>query len=153
VGTKFEETSWVDYEPNDEKFASQRSNKMSEINVRELRTLLKAKYAELSATASNRDDIIIEAAADDMDRLQQQLGRDIAIRNLDRTSTLLTSITAALDRIQDEIYGVCLRCEESIAENRLKAIPWAAYCVGCQERIDQRNAARADDKDPIAFAA
>jgi DnaK suppressor protein len=129
------------------------AKRVSEVNVSEFRRLLEAKYDELSSIASNRDEIIIEAAADEMDRLQQQLGRDMAIRNLDRTSTLLKSIRAALDRIEDEIYGVCLRCEEPIAEKRLKAIPWASYCVGCQETIDRHHALREGDSDTIAFAA
>lgn len=126
---------------------------MSELNIVEFRRVLEAKYEELSSTASNRDDIVIEAAADEMDRLQQQLGRDLAIHNLDRTSTLLNSVRAALDRIDDEIYGVCLRCEEPIAEKRLKAVPWASYCLGCQETIDRRHFLREHDSDTAAFAA
>ena len=126
---------------------------MSEVNVGEFRRLLEARYDELSSAAANRDEIIIEAAADEMDRLQQQLGRDMAIRSLDRTSTLLKSIRAALDRIEDEIYGVCLRCEEPIAEKRLQAIPWASYCVGCQETIDRNTSRGEDDSETIAFAA
>jgi DnaK suppressor protein len=126
---------------------------VSEVNVGKFRRLLEAKYDELSSTASSRDEIIIEAAADEMDRLQQQLGRDMAIRNLDRTSTLFKNIRAALDRIEDEMYGVCLRCEEPIAEKRLQAIPWASYCVRCQDTIDRHHALREDDSDTIAFAA
>jgi DnaK suppressor protein len=126
---------------------------VSEVNVGKFRRLLEAKYDELSSAASNRDEIIIEAAADEMDRLQQQLGRDMAIQSLDRTSTLLKSIRAALDRIEDEIYGVCLRCEEPIPEKRLQAIPWASYCVGCQEMIDRNTSRGEDDSETIAFAA
>ncbi len=124
---------------------------MSEINMYEFRRLLEAKYKDLASSASNRDEIVVESTADEMDRLQQQLSRDIAVRNLDQTSRLLKSVQAALDRIEDEIYGVCLCCEEPIPEKRLKALPWAAYCVSCQETIDRHSAAGEDD--PIAFAA
>jgi DnaK suppressor protein len=124
-----------------------------EVNVSEFRRLLEAKYNELSSTASNRDEIVIESAADEIDRLQQQLSRDIAVRNLDRTSTLLKSVRAALDRVEDEIYGVCLRCEEPIAEKRLKAVPWASHCVSCQEAIDRAREDREEDGETIAFAA
>lgn len=126
---------------------------MVEVNVTEFRRVLEAEYDELCSTASNRDEIVIEPAADEMDRLQQQLGRDIAIRNLDRTSMQLKNIRAALDRIEDEIYGVCLLCEEPIAEKRLKAVPWASYCVGCQETIDREQALNGEDSDTITFAA
>jgi DnaK suppressor protein len=128
-----------------------RRKAVSELIVGEFRRLLEVKYAELSATSFNREGIVIEAAADEMDRVQAQMGRDIAIHSLDRTSTLLKSIRAALGRIDDDMYGMCLRCEEPIAEKRLKAIPWASYCVDCQESIDSYASNR--DDDAIAFAA
>lgn len=126
---------------------------MSELSMGEFRRLLKAKYDELSSSISNRDSIMIEATADEMDRLQAQMGRDIAVRNLDRTSSLLKSIRAALERIDDEAYGVCLHCEEPIAAKRLKAVPWATYCVTCQEMVDRRQASNNDDVEASAFAA
>jgi DnaK suppressor protein len=126
---------------------------VSEANTTEFRKLLEAKHNELSRTTSSRDEIIIETTADEIDRLQQQLSREIAIRNLDLTSRLLKSVRAALDRIEDEIYGVCLRCEEPIPEKRLNAVPWASYCVGCQEMIDRHQASCEDDSDTIGFAA
>ncbi len=126
---------------------------MSEINVSKFQRVLKAKYDELSFSVSNREGIAVENAADEIDRVQQQLSRDIAVRNLDQTSRLLKSVRAALDRIEDEMYGVCLRCEEPIPEKRLKAVPWAAYCVSCQEGIDSQHAMEEDDSDTSAFAA
>jgi RNA polymerase-binding transcription factor len=130
-----------------------KEKKVPEVNVNEFRRLLEAKYNELSSTASNRDEIVIESAADEIDRLQQQLSRDIAVRNLDRTSTLLKSVIAALHRVEDEIYGVCLRCEEPIPEKRLKAVPWASHCVSCQEAIDRAHEEGETDGETIAFAA
>jgi DnaK suppressor protein len=117
------------------------------------RNLLETKRNDLLSTCSHRDDIVIEATADEMDRLQQQVSREVTIRNLDNTSKLLKSVQAALDRIEDEIFGVCLRCEEPIAEKRLKAIPWASYCVSCQEAIDRERALDRDDENTIGFAA
>jgi DnaK suppressor protein len=45
----------------------------------------------------------------------------------------LRLVEEALDRIQAGDYGTCLSCEEPIPAKRLKAIPWARYCVGCQD--------------------
>ena len=117
------------------------------------RKLLETKQNDLLSMCSHREDIVIEASADEMDRLQHQVNREIAIRNLDSMSKLLKSVQAALDRIEDEIYGVCLRCEEPIAEKRLKAIPWASYCVRCQEAIDRERGVDQDDENTIGFAA
>jgi len=47
----------------------------------------------------------------------------------------LRMIEEALDRLDSGDFGVCLACEEPIAAKRLKALPWARYCVTCQESI------------------
>jgi DnaK suppressor protein len=107
----------------------------------EVRRILEAKRKELLTGSSDRDEILIENAAEDFDRLQQQLNREVAIRNLDRESKLLKEVQGAISRLEDDSFGVCLRCEEEIPEKRLKALPWAAYCVSCQEAIDRRRAA------------
>jgi DnaK suppressor protein len=112
--------------------------------------LLEAKRNELLIGTSDRDEIAIENAAEDFDRLQQQLNREVAIRNLDRQSTLLKSVQAALGRFADDTFGVCLRCDEPIPEKRLKALPWAAYCVPCQEKIEAQRAAGDGDEESDA---
>ena len=122
-------------------------------DTRELRRILERKHRDLLSASSNREGIAIEVTADEMDRLQQQLSREVAIRNLDQTSKLLKSVKAALDRIDDEIFGICLRCEEPIHEKRLKAIPWASHCVACQELLDGDRTSAGNDDGRIGFAA
>jgi DnaK suppressor protein len=108
------------------------------INLNEFRRILEAKRGELLSDAGDRAEILIENAAEEFDRLQQQMNREVAIRKLDRTSKLLKSVETALARIDDETYGVCLRCDEEIPDKRLKAVPWAGYCVGCQEELERQ---------------
>ena len=50
----------------------------------------------------------------------------------------LRQIQEALDRLQLGDYGICLSCEEAIPPKRLQALPWAKYCVKCQEKIGDR---------------
>src|SRR5271157_3071220 len=45
----------------------------------------------------------------------------------------LRLIEEALDRLSSGDYGICLSCEEPIPDKRLRALPWARYCVRCQE--------------------
>jgi DnaK suppressor protein len=80
---------------------------------------------------------VIEKAADTLDQVQFASERELAIRNLDRESKLLRSIRSALGRIEDGSYGVCLHCDTAINPKRLAAVPWAAYCVRCQEAADR----------------
>jgi DnaK suppressor protein len=48
---------------------------------------------------------------------------------------LLREVQQALGRVEDGSFGICQSCEEPISPKRLDAIPWAKYCVTCQERI------------------
>src|ERR1035441_10906585 len=51
---------------------------------------------------------------------------------------LLREVSDALHRIDHDHYGICLECDEPISAKRLEAVPWARYCVTCQERIAAR---------------
>ena len=47
----------------------------------------------------------------------------------------LRLVEEALDRLGSGHYGVCLSCEEPIPHKRLNALPWARYCVTCQDNV------------------
>jgi DnaK suppressor protein len=47
---------------------------------------------------------------------------------------LLALIDGALRRIKDGTFGTCANCEEEMQQKRLDAVPWAAYCIECQEK-------------------
>lgn len=59
--------------------------------------------------------------------------------------SLLREVEAALARIEDAEYGECMECQEPISIKRLEAIPWARYCIACQEELA---AFEADSKVP-----
>lgn len=127
---------------------------MTTTSLEKYRQALENKRNELLRGSSDRDDILIENAAEEFDRLQQQLNREVAIRNLDRESTMLKNVQAALARFDNGTFGVCLRCDEDIPEKRLNALPWAAYCVKCQEIMDQHRAmGELDGDDAVEMAA
>jgi DnaK suppressor protein len=48
---------------------------------------------------------------------------------------LLREVEQALRRLAAGHFGICGRCEKPISPKRLDAIPWARYCVACQEVI------------------
>jgi len=102
------------------------------------RAILKAKEAELIRALRCRDGITIEKTADTLDEVILAGERELAIRNLDRDAQLLRSVRFSLARIDDGSYGICLHCEEAISPRRLNALPWASYCLACQDAIDRR---------------
>ncbi len=111
---------------------------MSHSEIQRHRVMLEAKKAELSFGLSSREDIAIEMAADTLDKVQYAGERELAILKLARESELLRSICSALTRIENDTYGVCLHCDTDINPKRLAAIPWAEYCLECQEEADRR---------------
>lgn len=50
----------------------------------------------------------------------------------------LTMLKAALQRIEDGTYGVCLACGDDIADGRLDLMPEATLCVACADRLARR---------------
>jgi DnaK suppressor protein len=46
---------------------------------------------------------------------------------------LLRDLEAALRRLDAGNFGICQSCGEAIAPKRLAAVPWARFCIPCQE--------------------
>jgi DnaK suppressor protein len=111
--------------------------KMTKIEVGKFKKLLETKKEELERIVRNRDAITIEKSADALDEVQHASERELAIRNLDRESNLLRNVRAALRRIDDGSFGTCLHCEEEISPKRVAAVPWAPFCIQCQEQADK----------------
>lgn len=126
---------------------------MTKIDLEKFRSILEAKQADLSGSLRNRDEIVIEKAPDALDEVQLAGERELAIRNLDRDSNMLRQIKRALGRIADGSYGVCGHCEEEISMKRVNAVPWAAFCIKCQEQVDRHEIEVDDTADLFASAA
>ncbi len=110
---------------------------MNRTELEKYKAMLQAKQAELSSGLRNRDEILIEKSPDALDEVQLAGERELAIRNLDREANLLRNVRGALSRIKDGSYGICMHCDEDIKLKRLDALPWAAYCIRCQEAADR----------------
>lgn len=51
---------------------------------------------------------------------------------------LIDQIDEALRKIEDGSYGICDRCRIPINVERLRAIPYATFCIQCQEALERR---------------
>jgi RNA polymerase-binding protein DksA len=50
----------------------------------------------------------------------------------------IVQVKQAIKRIDDGEYGICVSCGESIAIERLKALPFAAKCIRCAEKVQPK---------------
>ena len=75
--------------------------------------------------------------ADMVDRIQAtgMVRNQAAVAS--RAVTRAAAIRAALERVREGRYGECVQCGEPISAARLRIVPEAATCVGCQERLER----------------
>ena len=127
---------------------------MTKTELNKYKALLEAKQTDLAGGLRNREGIAIEKTADALDEVQLAGERELAIRTLDRESNLLRNVRLALARMADGSYGVCLHCEEDISPKRLNAVPWAPYCIQCQEQAYRNKEEAVEDPTfPLVHAA
>src|SRR5512140_1046871 len=110
---------------------------MTQAEIKKYKDILETRQAELVEVLRNRDAITIEKSPDALDEVQNAAERELAIRNLDRESNMLRNVRAALRRIDEGMYGICVHCEEDISPKRLNAVPWTPFCISCQEAADR----------------
>ena len=126
---------------------------MTKTELNKFKEILENKQAELTHVLRNREGIAIEKSPDALDEVQNAAERELAIRNLDRESNMLRNVRAALHRIDEGSFGVCAHCEEDISIKRLNAVPWAAYCIQCQEIADKNQVEGTDSLDDMLVHA
>ena len=109
---------------------------MTRSDLNKFRKALETTVMELEFSTRQRDAIVIENSADDLDRRLRACEREIAVKSLETDFAKLREARAALRRIWDGKFGTCLECEEQISPRRLAALPSAALCIRCQEAAD-----------------
>jgi DnaK suppressor protein len=110
---------------------------MTEIEMDRFQAVLTARIAELDRFTRNLDGITVERSADQLEEIQSASQRALAVCNLDREFSQLRNAREALRRIQEGNFGTCLECDEEIHPKRLAAVPWATFCIRCQESADR----------------
>jgi DnaK suppressor protein len=91
------------------------------------------------------------AYADEVDEIQANERREIGFATRELLVERVNRITAALDRLNDGEYGICVECGEKIAAARLRALPEVQTCVRCQDMLERRG--RQHELEPIEVEA
>jgi len=104
------------------------------------RTLLLKKRSELLASAKGAPEALATnvQSPDVVEFAVRTAEQDVTAMTASLRSQLLREVDRALGRCARGTYGACEGCHEEISSLRLKAIPWARYCLICQE-LHSRN--------------
>jgi len=95
--------------------------------------LLEKRTEIMSALGIKFDTLARMGRVNEEDQAQITHDEFISLRLNSLDYGQLRLVNEAIDRLDLGDYGTCLRCEEPIPPKRLHALPWARYCVPCQE--------------------
>lgn len=77
------------------------------------------------------------APADDIDQARSTSDVETHAALIERAEDRLRLLDQALARLDNGTYGICGECGEEIPLERMKALPFAAFCVDCQEKLNR----------------
>jgi RNA polymerase-binding protein DksA len=104
-------------------------------------TLLREVRNELENSGDqHRIDLLNSEPGDAGDESLANALADYNLTILDRHIDGMRDIEAALQRIKNDEYGVCIDCGEDVTFPRLMAYPTAKRCIVCQEQREKHYA-------------
>ena len=78
-----------------------------------------------------------DVSQDPDDKASNSYTKELLFSQSTNERNTLKLIEEALDRIAEGEFGECINCGDDISVKRLDAIPWAPYCIKCQELQEQ----------------
>lgn len=111
---------------------------MTKLNIKNIKKNLLTERDFLAARISGNDLSVDDSETPDpVDLAVQNYSKNVLLAVSENDSRQLQMIDEALRRIEDEEYGECQNCGNEIQPKRLEAIPWARYCLNCQELVER----------------
>ena len=109
--------------------------------MKTIKEMLVKMREELVQEIARRSKASTEAGAHDigdiLDSVSEERTRELDMILTDREKRKLYQINDALDRIDEGTYGQCDECGVKIPKARLKVLPFAKFCVECQEKNER----------------
>lgn len=101
--------------------------------------LLEKKFGiihKLSKVIDESKEMESNVAQDAVDKAETSYTKEFLLSLSDADREQLVQIDEALRRLEHDEFGLCQQCGKEISRKRLEAIPWAQYCISCQEKIE-----------------
>jgi RNA polymerase-binding protein DksA len=120
-------------------------NPLTEADLNAFKEILLQKRGELLGNVHTMEDETLRKPRSDLSNMPVHMA-DVGTDNYELENTLglmdserkiLIEIDDAMERIENGTYGICEGTNEPIPKQRLKAIPWARYCVAYAELLEK----------------
>lgn len=102
------------------------------------RVALEEKLAGLNLVG----ELEIRTTADSLEAAQGKMAREVDAELLSAQTKVALAIRVALAKLDRGEFGRCDECGDPISPRRLGAVPWAAFCLACQEGKDREEEGR-----------
>ena len=109
--------------------------------LQQFKATLEARILECERVLANAEEETRANSArlaDAADQAAAEYERQTLAHKADVARQTITRLTDALKRISQGNFGECAQCGAEIEVKRLEAVPWARYCLKCQEAQEQR---------------
>jgi len=109
--------------------------------MKTIKVMLLKKREDLVQEIARRSKVSTESGAQDigdiLDSVSEERTRELDMILTDREKRKLAQIDDAIERIDENTYGLCEDCGVKIPKARLKVLPFAKYCIECQEKTER----------------
>jgi RNA polymerase-binding transcription factor len=103
--------------------------------LRQILTRLRDEtYQKITEFRRDQGQESLSSPGDEMDQARSATDVETHASLIERAEDRLRLIDEALARVNSGSYGICAECGEDIPVERLKALPFALFCVDCQEK-------------------
>lgn len=128
--------------------------RMSRMILKKEEDLLSKLRNELRQKINKGVELKASQGSDSADLSAFNLDTSLSISFAGQYARSLREINQALKKVKERTYGVCEECGEKIPQGRLKAHPFALFCVPCQslreeETVRNRIMNEEEDSEPL----
>lgn len=121
------------------------TTRLTSSEIREFQALLLSKRIEILGNVISLEDETLRKQRSDLSSMpihMADIGTDnyeqsLSLELMDSERKVITEIDYALKRIEEGTYGICEIGGELIPKQRLEAIPWAKFCIGCAGLLEK----------------
>ncbi len=117
--------------------AAPKAKKVSSSQFKHFQEVLEKKRDDILKMVTHNEEPVGKDVGDEADIASQTFERELLFEMEDSERVILDDIEAALRKIEKGDFGVCESCRNAISVPRLKAMPWARYCITCQARAER----------------
>ena len=114
---------------------------MDEEQLKEIRTRLLQMREEVLAESQRAyaasQDLGKDGVPDIGDMSSNSYNQEVLMNLSEAQRSRVRDIDAALERMDQGVYGFCARCEEEIPLRRMEVRPFSRYCVDCKSEVEK----------------